>query len=110
MSPRSKRRLALLSLMLAMGMLGCAHISLPALPHPAAKPVVIARCPGAYSADLQAQPQPLAAAGMVRAQTQAESDAQAATLQWIHDLAAWGRTGWSRVGDVRAWCLTPPSS
>ena len=30
---------------------------------------------------------------MVKAQTQAESDAQAATLTWIHDLAAWAGQG-----------------
>ena len=48
-------------------------------------------CPGGLSAPLIAQPQPSALAGMVKAQTQAESDAQAASLTWIHDLAAWGR-------------------
>ena len=41
---------------------------------------------------------------MVKAQTQAESDAQAASLTWIHDLAAWGRAGWARAGDAQAWC------
>lgn len=84
---------------------GCAHRSL--LP-----PVAVSQCPGGLSADLQDQPQPAAGAGMVRAETTAESDAQAATLTWIHDLAAWGRAGWGRAADARDFCarLTTPST
>ena len=89
---------------LCVALAGCGAIPLrlpaKASPAPPASPV----CPGGLSAPLIAQPQPSAEAGMVKAQTQAESDAQAASLTWIHDLAAWGRAGWARAGDAQAWC------
>ena len=84
-------------IVLAVGCLtqgGCAGLPRldPGKPHAQPAPTGSV-CPGGLSAPLLAQPQPPAGAGMVKAQTQAESDAQAASLTWIHDLACLGQ-GW----------------
>ena len=90
---------------------GCIHLGLPSL-HKAAPPPPVAAakpvCPGGLSAELQRQPLPTdpayKGAAMVRPETEAESAAAQLLLAYMHDLAAWGRLGWARAGDAKAYC------
>lgn len=81
------------------------------LPH-FGKPTVAATtsappvCPGGLRADLLPQPPLPANATFPAPQDDAAVAAVAAYTTWLHDLALWGRQGWARAANAKAFCET----
>ena len=103
------RRVLATVLALMLGLTGAGCVSLPRLRLPRPAPVAAAApvgplCPGALMAELVASPAIPPDAGFPSPSTDAERRAVSSYLEWLHAYAVWGRAGWSRAADARAFC------
>jgi hypothetical protein len=99
------RRLAWLVAALALA--GCGPALKLSFPAPAPRPATAPSkpiCPGGLSADIQAEPPLPAGAGFPAPQDQTAGAAVALYGPWLHELAVWGRAGWARAADAKAYC------
>ena len=87
---------------------GC--VSLPHLgkPAPAVQVPTTPTCPGGLRADILPMPVVPDTVGFPAAQSDAESAHVASYLTWLADLARWGRQGWARAADAKAFCESRP--
>lgn len=77
----------------------CGTLSGKTPPPPVAQP-----CPANLTAALYTQPKIPSAAGFPAPVSAEEREAVGVYLEWLSELAAWGRAGWQRLGDAQAFC------
>lgn len=98
---------------LAWPLAGCVHLGFPKLGKPpAAAPAPASAapaCPGDLRADIQPEPILPDAAGFPAPVSDVERPAVASYLQWLSGYGAWGRAGWARAADAKAFCDKKPA-
>jgi hypothetical protein len=61
-------------------------------------------CPATLRAETKEQPKVPEGAGIPAPVTEEEKRAFALYGPWIAEIASWGREGWARSAEAKAWC------